>query len=115
MAPKLRKQSAKKTPKKAPKQSPKESTKLPPKPTFRTNKQTKCSGEGSIGGGKCRLTTHHTGVLYCSSHQKVCLRCEGSPRHLKTQKCHSCLRRWKQEEMDAKKKEVEKKDAKKRN
>jgi hypothetical protein len=34
---------------------------------------------------------------------------------LKTQKCHSCLRRWKQEEMDAKKKEAEKKDAKKKN
>ncbi|OBT51528.1 hypothetical protein VE04_08631 [Pseudogymnoascus sp. 24MN13] len=96
----------KKRSKSSSKKSQKETPKQPPQQTFRSNSQVLCPDRPSRNSGKkgCRIKSHPTvpGGRYCDRHQKLCRRCEGSPRHKITQKCPSCMIRWKKEELEKK-------------
>lgn len=88
-----------------PPQTPEKPSEKHPRESFRSNSQVICPGRHTFGKS-CRIKSHPTvpGGRYCARHQKLCHRCEGSPRHKLTEKCHSCMDRWKKEEREAKKK-----------
>lgn len=77
-----------------------------PQQSYRSSKQVLCSGRDKGGIKSCRIKSHPTvpGGRYCSTHQKLCRRCEGSPRHRLTEKCPSCMMRWRKEEQEKNKK-----------
>ncbi|ELR08296.1 hypothetical protein VC83_08360 [Pseudogymnoascus destructans] len=99
---------SKKKSKRSSKKTPKETPEQPLQQNFRSNSQVLCRGRDSRDSGirSCRIKAHPIvpGGRYCARHQKLCHRCEGSPRHLLTEKCPSCMMRWKKEELEKKQK-----------
>ncbi|OBT46440.1 hypothetical protein VE00_03296 [Pseudogymnoascus sp. WSF 3629] len=88
------------------KTTPKETPEQPPQQNFRSNSQVLCPGRDKRSSGikSCRIKNHPTvpGGRYCDRHQKLCRRCDGMPRHKITEKCPSCMIRWKKEELEKK-------------
>ncbi|OBT97362.1 hypothetical protein VE01_04397 [Pseudogymnoascus verrucosus] len=78
----------------------------PPQQSFRSSSQVLCPKRDKRRSGEksCRIKAHPTvpGGRYCDRHQKLCRLCEGSPRHKITEKCPSCMIRWKKEELEKK-------------
>ncbi|OBT74452.1 hypothetical protein VF21_06571 [Pseudogymnoascus sp. 05NY08] len=99
---------SKKRSKTSSKKTPNKTQELPPQQNFRANSQVLCPGRDKKNSGikSCRIKSHPTvpGARYCVSHQKLCRRCEGMPRHKITEKCPSCMIRWKKEELEKKQK-----------